>query len=59
MRRWRYRLKLVPRQRPNYEGDWIEVETARPAPTNFLNATKFFVPFYPPDQMVVQIEEKK
>lgn len=55
--KWTNRLKLVPRQRPNFEGYWVEVQTARPASTNFLNATKFFVPFYTPDLMVVTIEE--
>jgi hypothetical protein len=56
---YHYRLKIVPRQRPNYDGEWIEVQTARPAPKNFLNASVFFAPFYPPSQFVVAIEAVK
>ncbi len=53
---FRYRIKIVPRQRPDYAGEWIEVTTARPAPANFSNATKFFIPFYPPSQFMVAVE---
>jgi hypothetical protein len=54
-----YRIKIAPRQRPDYEGEWVEVTTARIAPANFSNATKFFIPFYPPSQFMVAIEEVK